>query len=79
MNIYFFISSATDPNNAVVTWNHFDFGPLPVVFPGHLHVSVILGIFRSISQPLIDTELYKNEGGVSVEVPCIPNTNIGTW
>lgn len=73
--------TATNPLTTAFHWLQFDMGPLPVIFPGKLVMSVNIQILQNLTKPLIDTELYRadSSGGNVVQYPCIPGTNIGTW
>ncbi|XP_060584972.1 uncharacterized protein LOC132740925 [Ruditapes philippinarum] len=75
-----FENCETSVLSTVYHWLNFDMYPLPVIFPGDLHMRVHLKILRTLSHPFIDTYLYKVDSlsGNVTEVPCIQGTYIGT-
>lgn len=62
-----------------MTVNSFDMHPNPVVLPGELHISLNLTVNRPIDLLFLDVDLIKKTIAGDVAIPCIGDTNIGSW
>ncbi|WAR00224.1 hypothetical protein MAR_024596 [Mya arenaria] len=70
---------ATKGSQTAVTVHAIDLRPNPVVFPGELHVDLDMTVNQKMDQLFVDVELWKNTSFGESKIPCIGDTNIGTW